>query len=511
LISQVNSRGDTKGLYIVFFSVLVIRLAIAALMWPGADEAYYYLYTLNPALSYFDHPPMVALAGGLIPAIFNWVTPLSLRLGPILLFSVSVIYFHKTADFFLDNKAKKFATIIFMIVPMFFISGTVLLPDAALILFWNMGIYYLIKAIRQNRLSSWIMVGIAAGLAMLSKYTGGFLYIGGLLYIFIRRKTLRKERKILLSYGPWLAAAISLLIFSPVIIWNINNDFASFAFQTSRVGVGGVKFRYFYQSIFGQMGYLFPFFFFPGIYYAFKSIAGLKSSDRFRKFIFAFGAVPVLLFLFMALFKRVLPHWPVIGYIILTLPVAKYYLGLSNKRPKLFKFYAAAHAGLVLVAIAAVLIQVHTGFIFNREVKLGHKAEKKDVRDITIDIIGWDKLADYFSAGTGKISCDFLFTNKWYLAGQIGFALKGNYPLMVLSSAKDARGFIMWQDQNKFIGKDGIFITTSKFFKDPEEKYRNYFEDIKLIDTINIERAGKVVKIIYLYRCSNLKKPYPVN
>ncbi len=474
-------------------------------MWPGADEAYYYLYTLNPALSYFDHPPMVALVGGLIPAIFNRITPLSLRLGPIMLFSGAIIYFYKAAGIFLDNAARNTATIIFMTVPMFFISGTLLLPDAALILFWNMGIYYFIKAIRQNRTSDWVLFGTAAGFALLSKYTGGLLYIAGLIYLF----SVKEKRKLLLSFGPLLAVAISLAVFSPVIIWNINNGFASFAFQAGRTGLKGINLRYFYQSFFGQLGYLLPFFFIPAIYYAFKSIGGLKKGNDFQKFVFSFGALPVILFMFMALFTKVLSHWPVIGYIILALPVGKFYKKLLDSRPKLFKSYALLHSGLVLAAVVVVLIQIHTGFIFNREVKAGMKAEKEDIRDITVDIIGWDKLRSYVKEN--RLPGSFIFTNKWYLGGQIGFALRGSYPLMVLSNPKDARGFIFWQDQKRFIGKDGIFITTSKFFKEPAEKYKDYFGKIELLKSINVERRGITVKIIYLYKCWDFKKPYPVN
>ncbi|MEA3506051.1 MAG: glycosyltransferase family 39 protein, partial [Elusimicrobiota bacterium] len=216
---------ENKELYIVFFAVLIIRLLIAVLMWPGADEAYYYLYTLNPALSYFDHPPMVALAGGLIPALLGWVTPLALRLGPIILFSAAVVYFYKVAAYFLAPRARKMAAVLFMTVPMFFISGTVLLPDAPLILFWVMGIYYFLRAQQRNTTADWVLFGAAAGFALLSKYTGGLLYIGALIYML----SLKRKRKILLSYRPWLSVVIGLAIFSPVIIWNINNSFISFS------------------------------------------------------------------------------------------------------------------------------------------------------------------------------------------------------------------------------------------------------------------------------------------
>ena len=43
---------------------------ILRLIWAGSvgavfDEPYYFQYIQHPALSYFDHPPMVALVGAL--------------------------------------------------------------------------------------------------------------------------------------------------------------------------------------------------------------------------------------------------------------------------------------------------------------------------------------------------------------------------------------------------------------------------------------------------------------
>ena len=50
----------------------LIRLAWAASLGPGMDEAYHYLFVVHRDWSYFDHPPMlavvesagVAMAGG---------------------------------------------------------------------------------------------------------------------------------------------------------------------------------------------------------------------------------------------------------------------------------------------------------------------------------------------------------------------------------------------------------------------------------------------------------------
>ncbi|MBN2407103.1 MAG: glycosyltransferase family 39 protein [Elusimicrobia bacterium] len=495
-------RGN-RALLGIFFAVLAVRVIVAALMWPAADEAYYYVYTLFPSLSYFDHPPLSSFVGSLIPSVAGWVTPLGIRLVPIIFFSASIFIFFLLASEFMTDKEAALSTAVFMCTPMFMFAGTFFLPDYALVLFWLAGLLSFRKTLENPSAGNWIFLGILAGLGMLSKYTAGFIYSGVLLFLLLDGR----RRKLLLTPGPYLFILAGIAVFLPVIIWNSNNGFVSFAFQGGRVGAGSIKMRYFYQSFFGQMAYLLPFFFFPAVYYAFRYSVKPAGKDRMGLFVFCFGSVPVLLFLAVSLFKRVLPHWPITGYIVLALPVGRYYYGMMSNRKNFFVFYSVMHTGMLAAAVLLTLLQMHFGMIMNREVTpAGISGKREPVRDITIDIIGWRELDKYLEGADFKDV--FLFTHKWYLGGQIAFATGGRYPVLCLGSSRDARGFRFWQDSGDYIGKDGIFVCTSKFFKDPMEKYSGYFDDIRLMEMLPVRRRGKTVKIIYLYKCSVLKRKY---
>jgi hypothetical protein len=498
-----------KPLKYIFWIILAVRAAVAVLLPPGADEAYYYVYALHPSLSYFDHPPMVAWIGGMIPEFVGWVNSFSIRMGPIILFSFAVYLFFLLGKALTGKEKTVFSTAIFMITPLFFLSGTMLLPDAGLLFFWILGLYVFKKILAEPVLKNWSLFGLAAGLGMLSKYTAVFLYVGAFLFILINRK----YRKMLLTPGPYLSVLLGMIVFFPVIYWNASNAFTSFAFQSGRVGVAGIKLRYFSQSLGGQMGYLMPFFFFPAVYYAFKSAFGLlKKSygeDDKSLLIFSFGSVPVLFFMGASLFKRVLPHWPVIGYITLTFSVGELYLRLYKEKRRLFNIYAYTHSALVIFIMAAVILQVRAGILINRELPESGFAAKKDIKDISVELIGWDKLKDYLKYEFDHDE-NFLFTHKWYVAGQVEYAVRGTYPMLCLNKKKSITGYSIWQQQEKYLGKTGLFITTSRFYRDPSEKYKEYFDRIELTETIPVRRSGKVVKKIFIYRCENFKKPYPV-
>ena len=76
---------------------------------------------------------------------------------------------------------------------------------------------------------------------MLSKYHAVLLPVGALLHIVCwpqARQALRKP-------GPYIASAIGLILFAPVIAWNASHGWASFAFQggrrRSRIGSASIN------------------------------------------------------------------------------------------------------------------------------------------------------------------------------------------------------------------------------------------------------------------------------
>lgn len=136
-------------------------------------------------------------------------------------------------------------------------ASTFALPDGPLLFFWLLTIDRLTIAMnltaphenevrgtigerrgaRQSTTPSdllpWLWVGLAWGAAMLSKYHGIFLPMGAFFYIVLHPPA----RRWLAHPGPYIAAAIGLLVFSPVIVWNATHGWASFLFQGGRAAL----------------------------------------------------------------------------------------------------------------------------------------------------------------------------------------------------------------------------------------------------------------------------------
>src|SRR6185369_6245188 len=68
-----------------------------------------------------------------------------------------------------------------------------------------------------------------------------------------------KQRRWFLSFWPYAGAAIALLMFVPVLLWNAEHDWVSFALQFGRVEGGGLTLRFLGEFLAGQIGLATPF------------------------------------------------------------------------------------------------------------------------------------------------------------------------------------------------------------------------------------------------------------
>lgn len=214
---------------------LVLGLLIAALLirfialiWTPLvpEEAYYWLYSQHPSLSYYDHPPMVAWCIRLGTLIFG-STELGVRSVGCLLMLASSLLMYKLGKLWFSRPAALIAAISLQALPFYYGMGYIATMDAPLVFFWLLCLTCLSYALRHNSISAWYFTGLSLGAAALSKYTALFLGVG-IVIVVIAHKPWRRHLR---TPHPWLALLIAAACFSPVVIWNAANDWASFRFQ----------------------------------------------------------------------------------------------------------------------------------------------------------------------------------------------------------------------------------------------------------------------------------------
>ncbi|HEY5107338.1 MAG TPA: glycosyltransferase family 39 protein [Caulobacteraceae bacterium] len=224
-------QGPPWPLIAVVATVLVVRLIVGAEVHLTEDEAYYRLWSMAPALGYYDHPPMIAwwiwlgrqLAGD---------TALGMRLVPILAgAATTLLVFDLARTAGAGRRAATTAAVWFNAMPLVGVGGLLAVPDAPASFFWTASLCCAVRAARRSSASWWIGAGAAAGLACFSKYSGLFLAPGMLLWLALSpggRTQLGKP-------GPWIGAAVALLVFSRNVVWNAHHHWLTFAKQFGRV------------------------------------------------------------------------------------------------------------------------------------------------------------------------------------------------------------------------------------------------------------------------------------
>jgi dolichol-phosphate mannosyltransferase len=193
------------------------------------EEAYYWNYSRHLDIGYLDHPPMVAWLIRLGTLLFG-NTEFGVRFGALCCGTVSSFFIHRLTRNLFGESSALLALALAQILPFFFLAGMIMTPDAPLTAAWAASVYFLERALIAGRRWAWIWAGLSLGLGLLSKYTIVMLGAGTFLFMALDPTSRHWFRR----WEPYAAACIAAAVFAPVLVWNAQHDWASFAFQTSR-------------------------------------------------------------------------------------------------------------------------------------------------------------------------------------------------------------------------------------------------------------------------------------
>jgi len=208
---------------------VVLRLIYAGSVEMMPEEAYYWSYSRHLDFGYLDHPPMVAWLIRLGTGLFGQ-TEFGVRAGALCCGAVTSVFVYKLARNLFGEAGALAALLLAQTLPYFFLSGFLMTPDAPLAAAWAASLYFLERALIGNQSRAWWLAGVSLGIGMISKYSIAILAPVTMAFMVWdpnSRHWLRRKE-------PYLAALLALALFSPVLVWNAQHEWASFAFQTSR-------------------------------------------------------------------------------------------------------------------------------------------------------------------------------------------------------------------------------------------------------------------------------------
>lgn len=492
-----------KWFWMLFVAAMILRVLAMILTPLLPEEAYYWMYAQHPALSYFDHPPMVAWVIGAGTAVFG-DNEFGVRIVGNLLMIVASGLMYRMARLWYGRLTAAISALLLQITPIYFATGFLTTPDAPLVVFWLTCLLGLATALKQGRASGWYLAGLGLGGAMLSKYTGVFLGVGTLIALLGHRPWRRQ----LLTPHPYLASLLALAVFSPVVIWNWRHDWASFHFQSSgRFSSRGLSPESVLTFLIGQLAVMLPVFLAALGWLAARSLTRRRRLRLDRTW-FAFClSLPLLAVMaYQSLRYSIHINWTLPAYLSL-LPALVHLIRaaarVQHRKKKGLRWsdsaMTMAWAFLAFDAIASLyLFTLQSRFgipsafgPWDRLAGIVERAEDR-LRDQTGRVpivIANDKyrlasvLAFYRAPLDNKREATQLVTSQWFLRGE-------------------GLGYEYWAKPENFLGSDCIYIDDKG---DPLDFVRKRFNSVEVIDDPELKALGEYTLAV----CRGYKGPQP--
>ena len=483
------------------FLLFCLRCLTGFLIGLSPQETYYWNYSRHPALSYFDHPPMIAwvIRAG---QFFLGKNEIGVRFGGLVLTLLSSWLLYALGRIWFGRRAGLWAVLLFQLIPLYFVYGVLITPDVPLIFFWLLTLYWVSLAVRQGRKSAWYFAGVALGLGFLSKYTAVFLLPSAFLLLVSDsryRPWLRRKE-------PYLALLMAVLLFTPVILWNLEHDWVSFGFQVSErlTHAGGRRLQSLGEFLLMQLGVTSPALLTGILMLPALPVSAALGERRLRwRFCFLF-AVPILAFLlFFSIHSRIKANWAIPGYLSLLVaayPAYRYLRFNSGARTKLVAGYFLAgwlYALPVLYLVAIYHLTLTLPGIPAHSFVTGWKELGQAV----------DTEAQALEAAEGR-KVFLLGLDSHYIAAELSFYSDGRREVFSRNViGKRALAFEFWPPERDPVGFNALAVD-----RDPPdlEPLRKYFvrvdENIKRLPVV---KGGRILGHFYAVKCFGYRRPGP--
>lgn len=470
--------------------LVLLHLAVGALVGLSVDEAHYALYAAHPALSYFDHPPLVGWlqwplvqAGGaavvlrLLPGIM-WLLAMGMvyRVTQLLAARVAL-------DAERQQVAARWAVAVCALAPLVHVLGLGLVPDTLLMVL-HLALMWQTLHMMQPGLPGpvqWLWLGMLLGLAGLSKYTAIFSAgaVATCLLMVHGRAMLRQT-------WPWVAVAIALVFVSPVLVWNAQNQWASFAYQGQHGTGGGWQAVHVARFVVVQC-----------LAYGPLLLLGLWGQSALRgapqRWLLLFFLLPFAVMALLSGGGTSLPHWTAPAMLALA-PMAG--LGLtrlaSQSGAMRMVRWMAILQGAACVALFAAMLTAGMPFMAGKSAS----AASSDPPNPFADLVGWQEAGERARALAQEHGIGSLSVQNWTLASRLAWYGRP-MPVHVLED-RFTQFDLWWGDLPA--GGDTLLVDWSQM---PYELPLGAHGFVRCtpLDTLPVTRLGFAVASFSFYHC----------
>lgn len=478
----------------------ILRLALSLMLGLGIDESYMVAAGRELHISYYDHPPLGWWLSHGAASVFGSEAPIIVRLPFIALFALSTWLMYRLTTFLYSPSAGYWAALTFNFSPVFGItSGSWVLPDGPLIAALLGFMVCLAHACRFESRHSWgwwIGVGVCAGLALLSKYSAILILFGAAIALLSHPN----YRRWLNFPQPWLAIFLAAALFSPVIVWNMDHQWSSIAFQGGRALGGQWHPLAPLIIVGGEALYLLPWIWLPLV----VALAGAWRRGRADWpgwMLACSGTMPIVLFALIGLWShsRVFFHWAVPGYLVLFPLLGVLLTQWAQTNSHLLRQISVATGCLVVAVGALVGSEVRWNWLPNAIERLAPSP------DPDLAAVDWISLAAEIKArGWSEPNQPILAVLRWYDAGKLDYALAGSATVICLG--EDPREYGIIHPASFYHGKDIFVLAPGLTSSEIEKRLDGLFEHVESQPALLLLHNGRPAMTVPVYLGKRMKE-----
>ncbi len=486
-------NGLLIGIVATGVLLTLIRFTLAGVIELLPEEAYYWTYSKHPALGYFDHPPMVAWIIAAGTALFG-DTQLGVRFVTFWLWVASCWLLFLTGRLWFGKRTALAATLLFTLVPVYVGTGLIATPDAPVLFFWLATLYLISRALHTSRGVHWLLAGVTFGGALLSKYYAVLLAPSLLLFLLLsptHRAWLRRPQ-------PWLALPVALLVFSPVIIWNAQHEWASFLFQSTRTAVPQ---KHTAEAVLlfwvVQVVMLSPLLFVLFVCAAARGIQrGWWQRDDRWNFVVSFSLPLFFLFVAASFKTEIRVNWTAPAFLSLLPGAGAIALDgvYSADAPRAKRWRIGAGVAIVLSVVAIIL--GHTSLAWGFPKCFAYTRTG-----------GWRAVARQVEGARQELARQtgqqpfVLGMDKYNIASELGFYLRQPEECVnIYAIGARGLGFRYWTDLRRFEGRPAVAVL-SKLREDAMDELRRHFDHLDEPVSFHWRGRGAQSRELYLVHC----------
>lgn len=219
------------------------------------EEAYYLSWTEQLEWGYFSKPPLLTALLAFVTHLLGDAAWVFKSLAAVLYGLTALAVMGLANILSQDGRIAALSGVSFALMPLVAGLSLFISTDAPLMLFWALAMMAFIKAVRTDQWHWWLLLGVVAGLGMLSKYTFGVLAVGMLGYLLNSGRG-----RLLLSLRLWVGLLLAVLLWLPNLWWLFGHDFITFAHTKHISGVAhaGLHWVDLRDFLFSQLGIFGP-------------------------------------------------------------------------------------------------------------------------------------------------------------------------------------------------------------------------------------------------------------